>query len=53
MCAYQGVRHVSYPENFAYVINEWIPVFHQVRIVGTNIFKMAKCKKTSYTEKHV
>ena len=23
MCAYQGVRYVSFPENFAYVLNEW------------------------------
>ena len=23
MCAYQGVRNVSFPENFAYVLNGW------------------------------
>ena len=23
MCAYQGVRNVSFSENFAYVLNEW------------------------------
>ena len=22
-CAYQGVRNVSFPENFAYVLSEW------------------------------
>ena len=25
MCEYQGVRNISFSENFAYVLNEWSP----------------------------
>ena len=25
LCAYQGVRNVSFSENFAHIMNEWTP----------------------------
>ena len=28
MCAYQGVRNVSFLENFGYILNEWLPGKH-------------------------
>ena len=43
MCAYQGVRNVSFSENFAYVLNEWS--LTDVFIILTG--KLKKVKETA------
>ena len=32
-CAYQGVRNVSFSENFAYLLNEWPPSDINVNVI--------------------
>ena len=31
-CAYQGVRNVSFSENFAYVLNEGTPMLNKIQL---------------------
>ena len=38
-CAYQGVRNVSFSENFAYILNGWSPVSCFEEVIG-NILKV-------------
>ena len=40
MCVYQGVRNVSFSENFAYVLNGWPVKHHFMKISMIMVVKM-------------
>ena len=49
-CAYQGVRNVSFSENFAYVLNGWPPVPSLIKKFKTFVLTITWLSATRTTK---